>query len=190
MEATTFRTACAAMAIALALAAGGCGGDERSGAEGPARTEPGTIRAGDPVPVPDGPAVLRIRGVEGGNAGTSTALDLATIEELPRVEVQLYEPFQNREMTFRGVPMADLLRISGVQGPDASIYIHALDDYHVEFGLRELEDAGAVLATRADGRPIALKDGGPIRVVFPRAEGPGKNKDNWIWSVDWIRVSA
>ena len=66
--------------------------------------------------------------------------------------------------------------------------MHALDDYHVTLPLAQLAASGAVLATRSGGRAIAIDEGGPVRLVFPGGTRLGRNSDNWIWSVDWIRV--
>lgn len=189
MHAMTFRAVCTAILATVALAASGCAADEPGGVEMTATTPAGGIRAGDRIPRPSGTTVLRVRGVR-GNDGTATVMDLATLERLPRVEVRLHEPFEQRDMRFTGVRVDDLLRLSGAPSTAADVLVHALDDYQVRFRVEELTDAGAVLATRADGAPIALEDGGPIRIVFPESDGPGRNKDNWIWSVDWIRVSA
>ena len=45
-----------------------------------------------------------------------------------------------------------------------------------------------MLATRADGARMSLREGGPVRLVFPTGSELGRNSDNWIWSVDWIRI--
>jgi hypothetical protein len=86
--------------------------------------------------------------------------------------------------------MSDLLAVMGVSPSAGSIYMHALDDYHVTLTQGQLNSAGAVLATRADGARIAIKDGGPIRIILPRAGKVADNTDNWVWSVDRMRASA
>jgi DMSO/TMAO reductase YedYZ molybdopterin-dependent catalytic subunit len=58
--------------------------------------------------------------------------------------------------------------------PPSGVYLHALDDYKVDFMA-----PGVLLATKADGAPIPLGRGGPIRLVFPPDAPAGKNKDRW-----------
>jgi hypothetical protein len=41
---------------------------------------------------------------------------------------------------------------------------------------------------QADGAPIPLGKGGPIRLVFPPDAPAGKNKDLWIWSIDSMTI--
>ena len=43
--------------------------------------------------------MLRVTGVESGNAGAhTTAIDFRTLEQMPRVEVRVHEPFLKRDM--------------------------------------------------------------------------------------------
>lgn len=155
-----------------------------------AAVERGSIAVGDPIPAPRGKAVLRVTGVESGNAGThATAVDFRTLEQMPQVKVRVHEPFLKRDMSFSGVRMSDLLAVMGVSPSAGSIYMHALDDYHVTFTRGQMTSSGAVLATRANGARIAIKDGGPIRIIHSRSGKVADNSDNWIWSVDRIRAS-
>jgi hypothetical protein len=170
-----------------------CGGSADEGAQAAARTvvdvSPGEIRAGDAVPAPDGRPTVRVRGTKHGNARGATALDLATLDRLPRVRVTVQEPFRKRDMTFEGVRLVDLLQIAGAPTSEARrVYLHALDDYHVSIPLTALAGSDAVLATEADGRAVPVEEGGPVRLVFPDGTKLGTNTDNWIWSVDWMRT--
>ena len=137
-----------------------------------------------PLARPTDEPVLSIEGVARGNVKADrTELDFKTIDALARESLTVHEPFLKREITFTGVNLGALLQRAGVSGSAGGIYMHALDDYHVELPLAALKQ-DALLATRADGRPIAIADGGPIRVVFPDGSELGAITDNWIWSVD------
>ena len=108
---------------------------------------------------------------------------------MPQVKLRVREPFLKRDVSFSGIPMSDLLALMGVSPSAGGIFMHALDDYHVTFTRDQLASSSAVLATRAGGAKIAIKDGGPIRIVFPRSGKVADNTDNWIWSVDRMRAS-
>lgn len=164
--------------------------DSNQASSAAAAVERGSIAVGDPIPVPNGKVVLRVTGVESGNAGAhATAMDFRTLEQMPRVKVRVYEPFLKRDMSFSGVRMSDLLAVIGVSPSAGSIYMHALDDYHVTFTRAQLTASGAVLATRAGAARIAIKDGGPIRIIHTRSGRVADNGDNWIWSVDRMKAS-
>ena len=66
--------------------------------------------------------------------------------------------------------------------------IHALDDYQATLDTAVLREPGVLLATKVDGKDIALKSGGPVRLVFPASSKEGKDTDLWVWSIDQITV--
>ena len=166
------------------------GGDDRAGsASAPTAAVPEPV-AVKPLPAPSGERVLRIQGVKTGNvSATETAVDFATLDRAATDKLTILEPFVKRKMTFSVVPMGELLQRAGADPAARKLYMHALDDYHVTFTRDELASSGAVLATRANGARIAIKDGGPIRIILPRSGEVADNTDNWVWSVDRMRAS-
>ena len=155
-----------------------------------ASVERGSIAVGDPIPKPTGKTVLRVTGVQSGNAGAHvTEVDFRTLDRMPQVKLRVREPFLKRDVSFSGVPMKNLLAIMGVSPASGGIDMHALDDYHVGFTPAQLTSSGAVLATREGGSRIPIKEGGPIRIVLSRPGRMADNSDNWIWSVDRMRAS-
>jgi hypothetical protein len=144
-----------------------------------------TIGSG-PLAAPAGAPVLRIDGVAHGNVAAGvTKLDFKTLDGLARESLTVDEPFLKRKITFTGVRLGSLMRRLGVPASTRSLYMHALDDYHVVLPFAALSE-DALLATRAGGRPIPVADGGPIRVVFPDGSKLGAVTDNWIWSLDRV----
>lgn len=140
-----------------------------------------------PLPAPTGTPVVKISGVEKGNVGPhTTRLDLATMDQLGAERLTVHEPFLKRDVTFTGVWLRELMGRAGVPERTDRLYLHALDDYHVELATGDL--SAAFLAVRANGEPIEIADGGPVRLVFASDEGMGANTDNWIWSIDSIRA--
>jgi hypothetical protein len=141
-----------------------------------------------PLPAPSADAVLRITGVAPGNVGaTTTKLDFATIDAIATERVTVREPFLKRDVTFTGVRMSQLLRRAGVPLSARTLHMHALDDYTVDLPISTFATDG-LLATRADGRPIAIAKGGPIRLIFTGDDRTASNTDNWIWSIDSMRA--
>lgn len=140
------------------------------------------------LPAPKGKPVLRLTGVTKGNAGPhTTKLDFATLDDLGREHVTIYEPFLKRKLSFTGIRMSRLLRLVGLPSSASALYMHALDDYHVNLPVGGVASDG-FLATRVDGQPIRIAKGGPIRLLFTDDDGLGANTDNWIWSMDRVRA--
>lgn len=161
-------------------------------ADSPSDEASKTSDSADPAPVkllpaPKGVTVLRVTGVSRGNAGAhTTKVDFATLDDLGREQVTVYEPFLKHDVKFTGLRMSELL--SAVRLPESAsrVYMHALDDYHVNLAQAALASGGFV-ATRADGKRIPVAEGGPIRLVFTGEGDMAANSDNWIWSLDSIR---
>ena len=164
------------------------GGDDRAGsASAPTAAVPEPV-AVKPLPAPSGERILRIRGVETGNvSATETAVDFATLDRAATDKLTIREPFVKRKMTFSVVPMGELLQRAGADPAARKLYMHALDDYHVDLPMAGLKDAG-FLATRVDGKKIPIAKGGPIRLLFSGHGKLARDTDNWIWSLDSVRV--
>ena len=163
------------------------GGDVASDAPASATAAADPV-AVKPLPAPSGERVLRIKGVTNGNvSATETALDFATLDRAATNQLTIVEPFVKRKMTFSVIPMGELLQRAGVDPSARELYMHALDDYHVDLPIAGLKSAG-FLATRLDGKKIPIAKGGPIRLLFKGDGKLARDTDNWIWSFDSARV--
>ena len=141
------------------------------------------------VPAPTGDVVLSVSGEVGRpNVGPRFRADLAGLESLGLVDFVVADPFVGADLALSGVLLDTVLASAGVAG-DAPLRWVALDQYEVYFTRSELAAEGAYLATRQDGAPIEIADGGPIRVVFPDDDGTlGRDSNQWIWSVVEVTV--
>lgn len=170
----------AAAIAALAIAAASCGADTEA---------PSVAREVGPVPVPAGEVVLTVSGaVDQPNVGDEVHADLEGLESLGTVDVVIFEPFISEEVMFTGVPLETVLHSFGVDAATPLVW-RALDSYEVNYSLADLEGEGAILATRQDGGPIGIADGGPIRIIFTESDGElGQNTNEWIWSLAHVDV--
>jgi hypothetical protein len=162
----------------------------RGEASTPAPPRPAATRVAPvtPLPAPAGEAVLRITGVTRGNVSArTTKVDLATLDAVAHESVTVREPFLKHDVTFTGVRMSELLRRAGVKASARTLHMHALDDYQVDLPIAEIA-ADGMLATRADGKPIPIAKGGPIRLIFTASSAIAANTDNWIWSLDSVQA--
>ncbi len=170
--------------IAIIAATTACGGGDDPIANGAER-----VATVEPLPVPTGDVVLTARGVIGQpNVGDEAQADLAGIESLGTVTQTVYEPFVSAEIEFTGVPLDTVLAAIGVDD-DIPLTWTALDEYEVHYSRGEVVPEGPLLATRQDGQPIPIADGGPIRVVFADDSGLiGRDTDHWIWSLALVEA--
>lgn len=187
-----------ALGLAAALAAtAGCGGAGApsspaapgdSSSQAPEIVRAATLRAGQPVPVPAGKALLTLTGkVSAVNKDSAVALDRAGLAQLGLVQVRVYEPWVKQTLDFRGVWLADLLKVAGADSDVSTVRVSALDDYFVDLRMSDIQAGGILLATEAgDGTQIPIEKGGPTRIVFLNGVRAGANADQWIWSLKTI----
>lgn len=148
------------------------------------------FKAGQRMPVPSGKPVLSLTGkISARNQAAAFVFDQPMLQQLGVRQVRLYEPWTKQNLDFRGVWLADLLAIAGVQADATTLRIVALDDYAVDLSLTDIRAGGIMLATQAgDGKQIPVADGGPTRVVYMGGVKAGANPDQWIWSIKTIDV--
>jgi len=81
---------------------------------------------------------------------------------------------------FEGVHWRELAKLAGPRPSAQFVIAHAEHDFTSNVPLSFLEDEKALLATHADGEPLTLEHGGPMRLVIP-----GK----YFWkSAKWLRA--
>jgi hypothetical protein len=171
--------------VAVLFRSGGDDGASSAPAPTAVVAEPVSVK---PLPAPSGERVLRIKGVKDGNvSATETAVDFATLDRAATKKLTILEPFVKRKMTFSVISMGELMQRAGVDPSARELYMHALDDYHVNLPVAGLKDAG-FLATRLDGKKIPIAKGGPVRLLFTGNGKLARDTDNWIWSFDSARV--
>lgn len=130
-----------------------------------------------------------------GDVQTPLSLSLADLAALPRKTLKLMNEHSGKEETYRGVPLAELLKRAGVpqgeslRGAGLATYVRAdaADGYSVVFSLGELDssilDSDALVADTLDGGPIPEKQG-PLRLVLPHDKRPAR----WVRMLQSITV--
>jgi hypothetical protein len=190
----TSRLAASSLAVATVLALVGCAasGDvpDSAGARPYTAVTKATIRPGDPVPAPRGPAVLTLRRTEVTNVGSTLQFDLATLDRLGTVEYTANDRHGlGREVTFSGPLLRTLLDVAGVES--GTLRCLGLNDYTVDLPASDAKRFPVLLATRADGEPMSVARYGPTRIVYPTR---GYHWDasvydpRWIWQLTSIQV--
>lgn len=162
-----------------------CGGDSAAQADvdAAASAETDLITA---QPDLTGATVVTVSGIGiDSRFADGLMFDIAALEQLPMVEVDIDDPWEKRQITYTGVMMTDLVDAIAPNGAN-ELRLTALDDYEVTLTLDELADSKAMLATTADGERIEIAGGGPTRLVFLPDSAIGRDQDLWIWSIATI----
>jgi DMSO/TMAO reductase YedYZ molybdopterin-dependent catalytic subunit len=118
-----------------------------------------------------------------GEVERPLTLSWQELDELPKVEatqdIHCVTRWSRFDTTFGGVPWSSLRELVG-QRPSAHYAIaHAEQGFTANVPAAFLDREGALLATHADGEPLAPEHGWPLRLVIP-----GK----YFWkSAKWLR---
>ncbi|MCA0921672.1 oxidoreductase [Pseudooceanicola nanhaiensis] len=131
-----------------------------------------------------GPGVLTVTFAD----GQVVVLDRAGLEAMPQQEVQTTTIWTEGVQDFSGVPMTELIRAYGADGTTA--ILTAVNGYEIRIPLDQETLKGAVLALMRNGRPMSLRDKGPLWLVYPYDSDPAYRTEvvyaNSIWQLDHI----
>lgn len=134
-----------------------------------------------PPPTPDEPILSIV------NRGEALSLSLDDLREFDQVKETVFEPFVKAEMTFVGVTMADLFEAAGIESSD-EVFTVALNEYVYTNFAQEFVGTDAFVAYEQDGGPIAMDQGGPLRIIVPNDRPLTDSLEVWNWSLAEIRV--
>lgn len=103
--------------------------------------------------------------------------------DLPMVEIttdfHCVTTWSKLDMTWRGVPIAEILRRTGVRPEAHFVMAHAEGGYTTNIPLEVLNDDDVLLAVACDGEPLTPEHGAPMRLVVPK---------RYAWkSAKWLR---
>jgi DMSO/TMAO reductase YedYZ molybdopterin-dependent catalytic subunit len=118
-----------------------------------------------------------------GEVENEVQLSWDELEALPTSEnvqdIHCVTRWSRFDTQFKGVHWRELAKLAGPKPSGRYVIAHAEQGYTANVSLRFLEDANALLAYEADGEPLSLDHGWPLRLVIP-----GK----YFWkSAKWLR---
>jgi hypothetical protein len=150
------------------------------------------LKAGDAIPAPTGEVILTVSGLIGAkNAGDNIEMDLATIESVGLVDLDVTDPFEGGKVTFRGVLMSALLDLWKVDSAATTLHIVALNDYAVDVPMSDLRKYPVVFALMQDGKYMPVSTRGPAMLVYPYDDFTFDStvyNDYWAWQIKSIDV--
>lgn len=102
---------------------------------------------------------------ETGDAPVTIELTLEEIEAMERHEIRTNTVWTDRTITFSGVRPATIAEL--ISGAFTEVQATALNEFSVFVPLADFApDADVIIATRADGEPMAVRDNGPFWLMF------------------------
>lgn len=146
----------------------------------------------EPLPAPTGEALLTVSGaITQPNADGALVLDQALIDSLPQHEFTTSTIWTEGKATYSGVLLRDLLAVAGATG--TTVTLTALNDYQITMPAADAAEDGPILATRVDGKPMSVRDKGPVWLVYPYDENPAYRSEQTyarsIWQLNRIEIT-
>jgi hypothetical protein len=150
------------------------------------------LKASDAIPKPTGDTILTVSGKIGAaNDGDKIVMDLATLESAGLVDYKVTDPFDNVDVTFRGVLMTDLLTLWKADPNATTLVMTALNDYSVDIPMSDFKQYPVIFALQQDGKYMPVATRGPAMLVYPYNHfqfDKEKYNDRWIWQLKSIEV--
>ena len=111
------------------------------------------------------PVILTVSGLLSGARDGTVQFNLTQLRALPQHSIRTQTPWYPGPRNFSGPLLQDVLRLAGAQGQ--VMQARAINDYKVSIPVSDAERFKPVLALQIDGKPIALRDKGPLFIVYP-----------------------
>lgn len=146
----------------------------------------------DRLSAPKGTVILTVRGrIAATNEGGLARLDRNLLLAWGADQLRTTTPFTEGVGTFSGVLASRLLEILGAEG--RWLLTRALNDYAVTIPIEELRAYPVLLAVDHDGRPLSVRDRGPVWLIYPWSQHPELadrvHRQRSIWQLIDIEVA-
>lgn len=145
----------------------------------------------DPLPPPEGEVLLRVSGdIAHPNVGDEVHLDRDTLMSLPTRVIVTHTPWTQGEDRFEGPLVRAVLDAAGASSE--RVRVRALNDYEAEVPVSDFRRYDVILALERNGEPIAVRDLGPLLVLYPFDAHPKLLNETIrfrsVWHVGHIHV--
>jgi hypothetical protein len=142
--------------------------------------------------MPQGQVILTVRGrITATNIGAEARFDRALLLARGSDELRTTTPFTDGESTYSGVLVSRLLELVGALG--TQLQCRALNDYAVTIPVAEVRDYPVLLALNRDGRPLSVRERGPMWIIYPWSQYPELDdrihRQRSIWQLMTIEVT-
>ncbi|WP_075214221.1 molybdopterin-dependent oxidoreductase [Mongoliimonas terrestris] len=140
---------------------------------------------------PTGPVVLTVKGaIANTNSDAGAEFDLAMLTALPGRVTEVETPWTSGKPRFEGPLARAVLEAVGATG--TMLKVTALNDYSADVPVEDLEKHDVILATTMDGKPMSVRDKGPLFIIYPFDAEPDLFTEVYfnrsVWQIATIEV--
>lgn len=128
--------------------------------------QPAAAQQAAALPAPTGPVLLTVKGrIARTNAPGEARLDREMLAALPQGRFTGETPWTKDSVTFTGPLGSAMLDLVGAGG--TTMKVVALNDYASDVPVADFRQHAVILATHRDGNPMAVRDRGPLWIIYP-----------------------
>ncbi|WP_181705127.1 molybdopterin-dependent oxidoreductase [Chthonobacter rhizosphaerae] len=140
---------------------------------------------------PTGPVILTVKGaITNTNSEAGAEFDLAMLTALASRVTEVETPWTEGKTRFEGPLGRAVLEAVGATG--AMLKVTALNDYSADVPAADLVDHDVILATSMNGKPMSVRDKGPLFLIYPFDADPSLYTEQYfnrsVWQIATIEV--
>ncbi|WP_418025678.1 molybdopterin-dependent oxidoreductase (plasmid) [Paracoccus sp. TD-10] len=128
-------------------------------------------------------------------SGRVRELEDEDIAALPWHQIATRIRWTEGVQTFRGPFLRDVLTGGGMSRSDLAgrkLLVKALNDYGIVLPAGDAWDYAPILAREMNGKPMRVRDKGPLWLVYPRDQRPELQRavmdERWVWQLFEITI--
>ena len=143
------------------------------------------------LPQPKGEIVLKVTGdLAVTNGDHSASFDEAMLKDLGVVSFKTSTVWTDGTPEFTGVSLHSLIAKLGIKAKILNMY--AVNDYVVDVPLSDAVEGGPIIAFAMDGKPMTLRDKGPLWLIYPFDSKPEYQTETTFSRSIWqlVRIDA
>lgn len=140
---------------------------------------------------PEGPVILTVSGaIENTNGNGVAQFDKAMLEALQQRTTETATPWHEGVVKFEGPLGRALLDAVGAKGENMEVT--AINDYASNVPVADFYDHEVILALKADGKYMRVRDKGPLFIIYPFDENPDLKSEvihnRSVWQIKSIDI--
>lgn len=142
--------------------------------------------------VPTGRVILTVTGaISNTNTANKTAeFDRQMLMDLDVITQQTETPWTEGIDTYKGPLLRSLLAVVGAKSD--TLFVQALNDYNAFVPVQDSYDYNLILAMEMNGKPMGVRNKGPLFLLYPFKESPELNNEvihnRSVWQIKAINV--
>lgn len=144
------------------------------------------------LPKPTGPVILTVTGnISNINTEEKTAeFDREMLMNLDVIEQQTLTPWSEGVDSYKGPLLRSLMAAVGVNS--GTLIVTALNDFSAVVPVQDGKDYNVMLAMDINGKPMSVRNKGPIFLLYPFSDAPSLNNEviynRSVWQIKLINV--